>query len=77
MLHQCSFRISIRGPGIWNNLVGSTEKEIQSSSHFKTKMKRKLLFLKMESPFSNAFAFKKFHSRKHLLMVTTYYDYSI
>ena len=38
-LRKCRFRISIRGPAIWNDLVGSTEKEIQSSSHFKTKIK--------------------------------------
>ena len=44
ILNKCRFRISIRGPAKWNNLVGSTEKEIQSSSLFKTKIKRKLLF---------------------------------
>ena len=38
-LRKCRFRISIRGPAIWNNIVGITEKEIQSSSHFKTKIK--------------------------------------
>ena len=27
-LHKCRFRFSIRGPEIWNNLVGSTQKEI-------------------------------------------------
>ena len=42
-LRKCRFRISIRGPAIWNDVVGSTEKEIQSSSHFKTKIKSKLL----------------------------------
>ena len=57
ILRKCRFQISIRGPAIWNNLVGSTKKEIQSSSLLKTKIKRKLLFLKMKSPFSNAFAF--------------------
>ena len=35
--------MSIRGPAIWNDLVGSTKKEIQSSSHFKNKIKSKLL----------------------------------
>ena len=43
ILRKCRFRISIRGPAIWNNLVGSTEKEIQSFSVFKTKIKSKLL----------------------------------
>ena len=27
-LRKCRFRISIRGPAIWNDLFGSTEKEI-------------------------------------------------
>ena len=63
VLRKCRFRIPFRGPAIWNNLVGSTGKEIQSSSLFKTKVKRKLLFLKMKSPFSNAFAFKKLTHR--------------
>ena len=42
-LLKCRFRVSIRGPAIWNDLVRSTEKEIQMSSHFKTKIKNKLL----------------------------------
>ena len=63
ILPKCRFRISIRVPAIWNNLVGSTEKEIQLSSLFKTTIKRKLLFLKMKSPFSIAFAFKKLTHR--------------
>ena len=41
-LRKCRFQISIRGPAIWNDLVGSTEKEIQSSSHFKTKIKKRI-----------------------------------
>ena len=41
-LRKCRFQISIRGPVIWNDLVGSTEKEIQSSSHFKTKIKKQI-----------------------------------
>ena len=51
ILRKCRFWISIRGPPIWNNLVGSTEKEIQSSSLFKTKMKRELLFFENEVTF--------------------------
>ena len=50
-LRKCRFRISIRGPAIWNDLVGSTEKEIQSSA-FKTKIKIKLLNFENEVTFS-------------------------
>ena len=42
-LRKCRFQISISGPATWNNLVGSKEKEIQSSSQFKTKIESKLL----------------------------------
>ena len=42
-LRKGRFRISVRCPAIWNDLVGSTKKEIQSSSHFKTNIKSKLL----------------------------------
>ena len=49
-LRKCRFRISIRGPAIWN-LVGSMEKEIQSSSLFKTKIKSKLLNFENEVTF--------------------------
>ena len=42
-LRKCRSRISIRGPTIWKNLIGKTEKEIQSSFHFKTKITSKLL----------------------------------
>ena len=41
-LHKCRFRISIRGSAKSNSLVGSTGKEIQSFSLFKTKIKGKL-----------------------------------
>ena len=50
-LRKCRFRISIRGPAIWNDLVGSTEKGIQSSSHFKTKIKSKSLNFENEVTF--------------------------
>ena len=69
ILRKCRFRISIRGPAIWNNLVGSTEKEIQSSL-FKTKIKKKWSHL-----FLMPLLLK--NSQKHLLMVTMLYDYSI
>ena len=51
LLRKRRFRISIRGPTIWNNLVGSMEKEIQSSSLFKTKIKRKVLVFVNEVTF--------------------------
>ena len=51
ILRKYRFRISNRGPAIWNNLVGSTAKEIQSSSLFKTKIKIKLLFFENEITF--------------------------
>ena len=50
-LRKCRFRIPIRGLAIWNNLVRSTEKEIQSSSLFKTKIKTKLLNFENEETF--------------------------
>ena len=62
-LRKCRFRISTRGPAIWNDLVGNTEKEIQSSSHFKTKIKSKLLNFENELTFFNTFAFKKLTHR--------------
>ena len=37
------FPFRLRGPAIWNDLIGSTEKEIQSSPDFKTKIISKLL----------------------------------
>ena len=48
---KCRFRIFIRGPEIWNDLVGGTEKEIQSSSRFKTKIKIKLFNFENEVNF--------------------------
>ena len=62
-LRKCIFRISIRGPAIWNDLVGITEKEIQSYSHFKTKIKRKLLNFENKVTFFNTFTFKKLTHR--------------
>ena len=42
-LRKSRFRISIRGPTTWNNFVANTEKELESSSLFKSKFKTKLL----------------------------------
>ena len=75
-LRKCRFRISISGPAIWNDLIGSMEKEIQSSSLFKTKIKSKLLNFENEVTFSEYPCFYKTHLEKHWPMVTTYYGYS-
>ena len=50
-LPKCRFRTSIRGPAIWNDVAGGTEKEIQSSSHFKAKIKSKLFNFESEVTF--------------------------
>ena len=50
-LRKCRFRISIRSLAIWNNLVGSTEKEIRSTSLFKIKIKSNLLNFENEVNF--------------------------
>ena len=42
-LYKCTFRISIRGPAIWTDIVGGTEKVIKPSSFVETKMTSKLL----------------------------------
>ena len=42
-LRKSRFRIFIRGPPIWNNFVANTEKELESASFFKPKVKIKLL----------------------------------
>ena len=75
-LCKCRFWISIRGPAIWIDLVKRTEKDIKSSSIFKTKIKIKLLNLKMKWHSFNTFAFKRLTHRKHRLMVTKYYDHN-
>ena len=46
-LGECRFDISIGGPAIWNGLVESTLKEIQSTSLFQTKIKKNYLILTM------------------------------
>ena len=45
------FRISIRDPAIWNNFVPKTEKEPESSSLFKLKVKTKLTDFENEETF--------------------------
>ena len=45
------FRISIRGPATWKHFIANTEKELQSSSLFKTKVKTKLIDFENEVTF--------------------------
>ena len=42
-LNKCKFRISVRGPYLWNEFLTQTEKEIESTSNFKILIKQKLL----------------------------------
>ena len=42
-LSKSKFRISFRGPSIWNNFLQNSEKEIDSLPLFKSKLKLKLL----------------------------------
>ena len=50
-LRKSRFRISVRGPAIWNNFVANTEKELESSFLFKSKVKTKLLDFENEVTF--------------------------
>ena len=72
-LYKCTFRISIRGPAVWKDLVGSTEKV--PSSLIKTKMKNKLLNFENEVTFL-IHLHLKINSQKQRLMVTTHYNFS-
>ena len=47
-LNKCKFRISIRGPCLWNESLIQTEKEIEGRSSFKIVVKHKLLSLNKE-----------------------------
>ena len=42
-LSKSKFRISFRGPSIWNNFLQNSEKEIESRPLFKSKLKLKLV----------------------------------
>ena len=50
-LRRSRFRISIRDPAIWNSFVTNTEKELESSSIFKWKIKTKLFDFENEVTF--------------------------
>ena len=47
-LRKGRFLIPIQGAAIWNNFVANTEKELKSSSLFKSKVKTKLLGFQMK-----------------------------
>ena len=42
-LNKCKFRISIRGPYLWNEFLAQTGKEIESTSSFKILVTQKLI----------------------------------
>lgn len=42
-LHKSKYRISIRGPYLWNDFLSQTEKAMEKISCFKTAIKKKLL----------------------------------
>ena len=44
-LNKSKFKISFRGPSIWNNFLENSEKEIESFLLFKSNLKFKLLSL--------------------------------
>ena len=50
-LRKNRFQISTRGPAIWNNFGANTEKVLESSSLFKSKVKTKLLDFENELTF--------------------------
>ena len=50
-LCKSRFRISIRGPATWNNFFSNIEKELKSSSLFKSKVKTKLFDFEYEVTF--------------------------
>ena len=42
IINKCKFRISVRGPYLWNEFLTQAEKEIESISSFKMLVKQKL-----------------------------------
>ena len=50
-LNKCKYRISYRGPFIWNNFLSTTDKQIADVAKFKAATKSKILALKNEISF--------------------------
>ena len=50
-LRKSRFRVSVQGPAIRNNFVANAEKELESSSLFKSKVKTKPLNFENEVTF--------------------------
>ena len=50
-LNLCKFRISYRGPYLWNNLLNYKEKQIQNTEDFKKKVKFTLLSVENETDY--------------------------
>ena len=50
-LNKYNYGISYRGPFIWNNFLGTADKEITDVAKFKAATKSKLLSLKNETSF--------------------------
>ena len=48
-LRKSKFRISIRGPLLWNNFLTKSERSLETMSLFKSKVKNKLLMLENEA----------------------------
>ena len=41
--HKSKYKISVRGPSLWNKVLSNTEKELQETSLFKAKLKSEFL----------------------------------
>ena len=50
-LKKSKFRISIRGPLLWNNFLAKAEKSLEIKSLFKNKVKNTLLVLENEAKY--------------------------
>ena len=51
-LSSSKYRISVRGPALWNEFLTDSEKEIENLSPFKSKVKSKLLWYEKQDIFS-------------------------
>ena len=51
VLAQSKYRISIRGPTLWNELLSTSEKELSNKLLFKSKIKEKVIKLEHEKKY--------------------------